>query len=212
VFITFEGPEGCGKSTQAHLLYEALKSKGFDCLLTREPGGTILAEKVRDLLLNPIDGECWDYRSELLLVWAARIQHWNQVIHPSLQSGNIVICDRFFDSTRAYQGYGRGGRLDFIDDMEKKFGFNMVPQKTFIFKGDIDCFLQRARHRLKDSHVTLLSDVFEKQDTTFHQNVYKGFLDILEKNPTRCVGIEVKDIQQTHDEIIYITQQIIKKK
>ena len=220
MFITFEGSEGSGKSTQAKLLHDTLTIRGIPCILTREPGGTPLVEVLRSMVLRQsVTEESWTKESELLLMWAGRAQHWRGVIKPNLDKGITVICDRFYDSTRAYQGYGRGVPLCVIDGIEKLFGDIMIPDQTFIIKGDVAAFLNRAKMRLGSDQKKMIEatlsqsfntspekdiqeDCFEAQDLSFHQRVYDGFMTILRENPNRCVGIEDQEVGITHGKIL----------
>lgn len=197
MFITFEGGEGTGKSTQTHLLAEYLRGKGKDVVLTREPGGSDGAELIRALLVSG-DVARWTPFSEVLLIFAARIDHWYKVIHPALTRGAWVICDRFFDSTFAYQGYGKGIDLPFLEYLKETTLGNCQPDRTYIFDLDPIIGVNRALSR----HTS--ETRFEKMDQSFHTRLREGFLEIAEMNPSRC---KVVDASQTVDEI---SQEIIK--
>ena len=192
LFITFEGPECAGKTTQIKLLSEALSLRGRDVLCTREPGGTPLAEAMRGLLLNKGD-EPVTVESELLLFSAGRAQHVAHLIRPHLKKGGIVICDRFIDSTTAYQGYARGIPLDFIQSLNAFAIGETVPDITFL----LDLPLTETRRRLALRNGIGGEDRMEAENNAFHQKVRDGFLQIAVENPQRfrvvdaCQSIEV---------------------
>jgi dTMP kinase len=181
LFITFEGGEGSGKSTQIRRLAERLKQAGRDVLITREPGGTAEAEAVRGLLVSG-DVARWTAKSEALLNYAAREQHLEQVIRPALAQGRTVLCDRFMDSTRAYQGYAGGCEMGFIDALEKAVVGETVPGLTLIF--DLDPAAGLARAKARGDAVS--EDRYERKGLNFHTRLREGFLDILRRNPRRC--------------------------
>ncbi|QKX03286.1 dTMP kinase [Wolbachia endosymbiont of Litomosoides sigmodontis] len=192
MFITFEGIDGSGKTTQSELLANYLKQiRGENnVILTREPGGTNFAEKIRGILLkNSIDPI-----SELLLLISMRYEHVKKVILPALKEGKIVICDRFIDSTIAYQGYGLGIDLELIQDLHKLVKIKR-PNVTFILDIDVQIGLNRAKDKNK----------YEKMNTSFYYKVQKGFQEIAIKEPDRCsiiTEIKAKDNNQVHVEII----------
>jgi dTMP kinase len=168
-FITFEGSEGVGKSTNILLVKEHLKSKNIDLLLTREPGGTPLAENIRALLLNKSD-EKIDETCELLMVFAARAQHLNTVIIPALNKGVWVLCDRFTDSTYAYQGGGRGLNTNLISELEKVVQQGLMPDLTFCLDIDVRLGLSRASARAE-------LDRFESEEIDFFERVRFAYLE-----------------------------------
>lgn len=198
-FITFEGGEGGGKSTQSKLLQEAFKQNGINAIHTREPGGTKGAEQIRELLVT---GEVnkWDAMTEALLHFAARHDHLNNFIYPQLELGNFVICDRFSDSTISYQGYGHQLGLDKMLYLQKQVIGNFKPDLTFILDINIEHGISRAGKR-GDSE-----NRYEKMGKEFHLRVRQGFLDIAKKEPERCFLINADDtIQNIHQRIIDIT-------
>ena len=180
-FITFEGGEGSGKSTQIRRLAAKLETTGRDVLVTREPGGTPEAEAVRALLVSGVVGR-WTAKSEALLNYASREQHLQQVIRPALAAGRTVLCDRFMDSTRAYQGYAGGCDMEFIDALEKSIVGKTRPNLTLVFDLDPAQGLARAMSRGD----VLAEDRYERKGLTFHQKLREGFLDILRREPKRC--------------------------
>ena len=181
LFITFEGGEGTGKSTQIKILGERLKTLGRVTVATREPGGTPEAEAVRALLVSG-DVARWTAKSEALLNYAAREQHLEQVIRPALASGAIVLCDRFMDSTRAYQGYAGGCEQSFIDALEQAIVGATRPDLTLVFDLDPVLGLERARHRGD----AVSEDRYERKGLSFHRKLRDGFLDIQARDPERC--------------------------
>lgn len=176
LFITLEGGEGSGKSTQIALLAERLRRAGFSVRELREPGGTRVSEAVRDILLDPAHGDL-DARAELLLYQAARAQLCAEVIDPALAAGEIVICDRFFDSTTAYQGYGRGLSLDEIGALNLAATGGLVPDVTLVLDIDPAEGLRRA--------TAAGADRLEGEDLDFHWRVREGFLAIARAEPGR---------------------------
>ena len=181
VFISFEGGEGSGKSTQIRLLAARLQAEGRDVLVTREPGGTPEAEAVRALLVSG-DVARWTPTAEALLNYAAREQHLEQVIRPALGAGKTVLCDRFMDSTRAYQGYAGGCAMSLIDALEEAVVGDTRPRLTLIF--DLDPAVGLARAKSRGDHVA--EDRYERKGLEFHMKLRDGFLDILRREPKRC--------------------------
>ncbi|MFV3089439.1 dTMP kinase [Pseudomonas sp. GW6] len=177
LFITLEGPEGAGKSTNREYLAERLREQGIDVLLTREPGGTPLAERIRELLLDPSD-ESMAADTELLLVFAARAQHLQQVIRPALARGCVVLCDRFTDATYAYQGGGRGLSVERIAQLEQFVQGELRPDLTLIFDLPVEIGLARASARGR-------LDRFEQEGRGFFEAVRQAYLQRAEQAPQR---------------------------
>lgn len=177
LFITLEGPEGAGKSTNREYLAQRLRDHGIDVVLTREPGGTPLAERIRELLLTPAD-EPMISDTELLLVFAARAQHLAQVIRPALARGAVVLCDRFTDATYAYQGGGRGLSCQRIEQLENFVQGDMRPDLTLIFDLPVEIGLSRAAARGR-------LDRFEQEGLQFFEAVRSAYLDRADKVPQR---------------------------
>ena len=178
-FITLEGGEGAGKSTQAKLLAERLRAAGHAVTLTREPGGTPAGEDVRALLVSG-DPRRWSAEAEALLNSAARDAHLLQLIRPSLAEGGIVISDRFMDSTRAYQGYAGGCDMALIDALEHSIVGATRPDLTLMFDLDPELGLIRARARGEGE------DRYERKGLGFHRLLRQGFLEIARDEPQRC--------------------------
>jgi dTMP kinase len=177
LFITLEGGEGAGKSTQAALLADTLCARGLPVLRTREPGGSPGSERLRTLLLG---GEIdWSSRAETLLHFAARVEHVEKTIRPALAAGMWVVCDRFYDSTLAYQGYGQGADRTFIGVLTELTG--LVPDLTLVL--DVPDAVGASRLRSRGD----AADRYEKLDAAFHARVNAGFRAIAEGAPKRCV-------------------------
>lgn len=187
MFITLEGGEGTGKTTQIELLAKKLKENGHEVITTREPGGTPEAEKIRELLVHR-DGGDWTPMAEILLFFAARNMHVENLIKPAVAAGKIVISDRFTDSTRAYQSYGHGIDPDVIESFVQLALGGYDPDLTFILDIDPATGLERAGKRLSDDGSG--EDRFEQMDLGFHEKLRQGFLEISERNPDRCVMID----------------------
>ncbi|MDP8258767.1 MAG: dTMP kinase [Candidatus Aadella gelida] len=191
IFITFEGPEGCGKSTQSRRLADELASSGYEVRYTREPGDTVLGESIRDIILGK-DEEWLDEKAELLLFEADRAQHVAEVIRPALQKKQIVICDRYNTATFAYQGYGLGIDMDQIKRIDEVATGGLVPDLVILMDLDVKAGLERAGNRG-------LADRMEKRDLEFHEKVRKGYLDMAEADSNRIKVIKVdKGIDETY--------------
>lgn len=186
LFITFEGPEGAGKSTQIKLLAAYLAGRRFDVLCTREPGGTPLAEKIRGVVKHD-NVEYITPETELLLFTAARSQHVVNVIRPALTAGKIVLCDRFADSTTAYQGYARGMDMAMIAYLERIAVGDCCPDITFVIDLPVEEGFARTVHRAETAGNY---DRFESQNVDFHRQVRAGFLRIAGENPERVKVID----------------------
>ena len=203
LFITFEGPEGSGKTTQIRLLGEYLSSQGREVLLTREPGGTPLAEQLRGVLKNHRGEEKLQPGTELLLMEAARHQHVMNVIAPALAAGKIVLCDRFFDSTTAYQGGARGIEGKVIDTLNGFAVGGCRPQLTFLLDLPPEVGFRRAGKRPE----TLGEyDRFEEEDLAFHRRVRESFLEIARLQPER---VRLIDADRGVDEIQLEIRRIV---
>jgi dTMP kinase len=195
LFITVEGGEGSGKTTHSNLLKDYLIKKGYEVSLTREPGGTALAESIRSLLLKP-DSNLVPL-SELLLFEAARAQHMTEIILPALISGKAVICDRYTDSTVAYQGFGRNLNLKLIDRLNKEASFGIKPVLTIYLDIRPGLGLGKAKGLDKESYGSK-GDRIEREIENFHKAVRKGFLAQAKKEPARIKIIKTsKDVKKT---------------
>ena len=202
MFITFEGGEGSGKTTQISLLKEALIKKGHDVVITREPGGTAEAEKIRDLLVQRDGGE-WTPLAEALLFFTARHMHVETKIKPALAEGKVVICDRFTDSTIAYQGYGHGFDLGILHQIKILSIGDFEPNKTFILDIPVQDGLYRAGKRMAGNDSADTEDRFERMKIDFHERLRDGYLTIARNNLDRCNIIDAKQsIEDVHKTIM----------
>lgn len=192
LFITFEGPDGSGKTTIAALVAEALKNKGIDVVLTREPGGIEIAEQIRKIILDP-KNTAMDERTEALLYAAARRQHLIEKVLPALKENKIVICDRFVDSSLVYQGVGRGIGIDKVYEMNLFAIEEIMPDFTVFFDIDPKLGLERTK---KDDNRTL--DRLDLEDISFHQKVYDGYMEVVERFKERIICI---DASQSIEEV-----------
>ncbi len=198
LFITLEGPEGAGKSTNREYLAERLRAAGLDVVLTREPGGTPLAERIRELLLAPSD-EAMHADTELLLVFAARAQHLSEVIRPTLARGAVVLCDRFTDATYAYQGGGRGLSQARIASLESFVQGDLRPDLTLVFDLPVEVGLARATARGR-------LDRFEQEGRAFFEAVRNTYLQRALAAPERYTlvnaALTLTDVQQQLDDLL----------
>ena len=200
LFITFEGPDGCGKTTQMKLLAEYLEKRGKEVVLTREPGGKGLGEKVREILLN-YDGEVSD-RCESFLFLADRAQNIDIIVNPAVRTGKIVLCDRHIDSTVAYQGYGRGLDIERINLLNNLATNGQKPDLTFVFDIDVDTSMQRVGKE---------KDRMENAGTDFHNRVRAGYLELAKQEPERIKVIDAtKSIEEIHKEVVNILDRFFK--
>lgn len=182
LFITFEGADGCGKTTQLNLLAQLLKEKGQEVIITREPGAKGLGEKVREILLN-YDGEV-SSNCEAFLFLADRAQHIDLIVKPAIAQGKIVLCDRHTDSTLAYQGYGRGVDLAQLKMLNGLATSGFVPDLTFVFDIDVETSMARVGKN---------KDRMESAGVEFHEKVRSGYLEIAKQEPDRVKVINSKD-------------------
>jgi dTMP kinase len=181
--ITFEGVEGCGKSTQLARLAERLREAARPVVTTREPGGTPIAEKMRAILIDAAHADL-DPLAELLLIEAARRQHVREVLAPALSRGDFVLCDRFSDSTEAYQSAGRGLDADFVSTLDARIRDGVAPDATLLYDLDPEVGLARARRRDGDA-----GGRFEAEDLALHQRVRAAYLAIARREPARVTVI-----------------------
>ena len=205
VFISFEGIEGTGKSTQSKLLAQDLREKGFRVIQTMEPGGTNISIKIRELLLS-LDSREMDCVTELLLYNAARVQHIKEVIAPALERGDIVITDRFSDSTVAYQGFARGIDLQLIDSLDLIATKKLRPDITILL--DIDVKTGLARNRALNKN-----DRLELENISFHEKVRKGFIQIAAMNPERVRLVNCSEgLDEVHRNVVKIISVFLEER
>ncbi len=196
-FITFEGVEGSGKSTQSKLLRDSLTQKNILASLTREPGGTKASEKIREILLSD-EIDALESKSEVFLNFAARIEHVEKFIKPKLQNGEVVICDRFFDSTIAYQGYGFEGNIEEIKKLNQIAIGDFKPDITFLIDIDVEKSFERIKDRSSNNR-------YEELGIDFHKRVRDGFLEIA-KNDDRVKIIDGdRSLEEIAQEILDLT-------
>lgn len=199
-FITFEGPEGSGKTTQIELLRQYLSKKGLSVLVTREPGGEEAAEKIRGILLSP--KYSIEPLTELFLYAASRVQHVEKVIRPALKKGKVVLSDRFCDATFAYQGYGRKISKELIEKINNISTSGLKPHLTIVLDIETKIGLKRARAKRVDR--------IEKEPIAFHQRVRQGYLRLAKEEPGRIKIVKVKkEIKETQKKIREIVAHVI---
>jgi len=189
MLITLEGIEGSGKTTQIEYMATFLREKGYDYVITKEPGGTGIGEKIRAILLDP-ENDNIHPMTELMLYAADRVQHLKEFIVPMIESGKIVICDRFHDSTTVYQGVSRGVDLDVVGELNKLVLEGIKPDITFILDLDPEIGLKRAWKQINDGSRLKSETRFEKEKLSFHQSVRKGFLTLAAAEPDRFVVVD----------------------
>ncbi len=206
LFITFEGIEGSGKSSQVALLADYLTAQGRQVAATREPGGTPIGDQVRAILLDP-KNRALDPKAELLLYAASRAQHIREVIAPSLKAGTVVLCDRFADATIAYQGYGRGLDLAMISALDRIVTSGIQPDLTLLLDIEASAGLARARGR---NHSRGLENEarFENEEIAFHERVRKGYLALARQQPAR---VRVVDASQPLEEVQKNIRKIVEE-
>ena len=207
MFITFEGPDGSGKSSVIKRVYEDLTQKGYNIVLTREPGGTPISEKIRDIILDNNNTNL-DARTEALLYAASRRQHLVEKIWPALKEGKIVLCDRFLDSSLAYQGGGRHLGIDNVLNINLFATENTYPDVTFFFDVSPEVGLARVSHDKKR-----VADRLDNETEGFHDTVYESFKEVVKRYPKRFYVI---DASRSLDEVVFnvetILAQILAKK
>jgi dTMP kinase len=209
MFITFEGIEGSGKTTQIELLVPVLQAKGYDCVLTREPGATEIGNKIRAILLDAAHTSMIPL-TELLLYEADRTQHVHEVIKPALAEKKVVVSDRFFDATTVYQGYARGFDMDLIQQIHHMVLGGLKPDLTLILDLPVHEGLERAWQRINSRSGGLPEDRFEKEALAFHEKVRQGYLTLASEEPQRFRLIDAsRDEQAMHKEITAIVLELI---
>jgi dTMP kinase len=184
MFITLEGIEGSGKTTQIEHIDRFLRSNGVDLTVTREPGGTLIGRKIRTILLDPQSSEM-DPSTELLLYTADRAQHIRQVILPAIDAGKVVLCDRYFDATLVYQGYARGLDIPSIRELHRLMCGGLAPDLTLLFDLSPEEGLARAWKQLHNGERTGSESRFEKEAVDFHRKVRQGYLELARSEPGR---------------------------
>ncbi|MCI8609845.1 MAG: dTMP kinase [Firmicutes bacterium] len=204
IFISIEGPDGSGKSTQIEYIKEFLQSRNMEVLFTREPGGTQIGERIREILLDKNCSEMGPM-TEALLYAASRAQHVSQVIKPALAAGKVVVCDRFVDSSMAYQGFGR--KLGEAVDIINVYAINgCMPDVTFLLKVDPDIGTGRIHTKRMEKE-----DRMDMEKAAFHQDVYRGYLELESRYPDRIVGIDAsRSIEDIKSDILTKLEEVVK--
>lgn len=200
-FITFEGIEGCGKTTQMRMAGDYLKNRGVPVTMTEEPGGSGFGRKIRKILLNKSsDAICAE--AELLLFLSARAQHVRDVIKPALSRQSVVLCDRFSDATVAYQGFGRGLNIEMINAMNTFATASLKPDRTLLFDLSPEVGLKRALSRMSQLDDALKEDRFEQEHMQFHERVREGYLNLAKIDPDRFIIIDASaDIDTVQEQV-----------
>ena len=212
-FITFEGLDGCGKSTQAEKLAAVLREQGFQVLVTREPGGTATGEKIRHLLLDTSTAGLSPF-SELALMFASRAQHIEEVIQPALAQGQVVLCDRFTDSTEAYQGGGRKLGSEPVLALHRILCGDLKPELTILMDSDVAASVERARRRNRRRDPTGRGENenrFEQESRAFFGRVRNTYLAIAAREPGRVVVVDARgSAEETHAQIVKVVRRKLK--
>ena len=194
MFITLEGIEGSGKTTQIKYMVDFLRHKGQECVVTREPGGTLIGRKIRSILLDS-ENHAMDSLTELLLYMADRAQHISEIIRPALDSGKTVICDRFYDATVVYQGHARGLEIEFIQALHKNIFNEVKPDMTLLLDLSPEKGLNRAWQAIHAGDRTGKETRLEEEDVSLHKKVREGYLALAAAEPQR-----IKIIDASRDE------------
>ena len=189
MFVTFEGIEGAGKSTAIDYLSGYLQARGYDPVLTREPGGSALGRRLRALLLDVRTGGLAS-RAELFLFLADRAQHVVEVIRPALEAGQVVLCDRFTDSTLAYQGYGRGLDTEYLRSLNTAATGGLEPDLTLLLDLPVRCGLERAGERNRSAGMVIAEGRFDSESLDFHERVRRGYRALADEEPERFAIID----------------------
>lgn len=203
LFVTLEGVEGCGKSTQLKLLSKYLVEKGIDHVVTREPGGTEIGDKIRKILLD-VSNSNMEPLTELLLYAASRAQHVLEIIEPALKSGRVVLCDRFYDSTIAYQGHARGIEPELVNRSILIATAGRKPDLTFLLDIPAEVGIERATKKGIDR--------LEKEDLIFHKRVRQGFLKLAKEEPHRILVVDATcSVDELHMKLKHVLEEKLKR-
>ncbi len=201
MFITLEGIEGSGKTTQARYMLKLLQDRGYDCFMTREPGGTKIGEKIRAILLDPMSKKM-DPLTELLLYNADRAQHIKEFINPLLSAGNTIICDRYYDATVVYQGFARELDIRLIKKLHELLFKDLKPDITILLDLPTEMGLSRAWKQINNGTRTSVETRFEEETLSFHEKVRSGYLELARLEPERFRIIDAsKNEKQVQKEI-----------
>jgi dTMP kinase len=211
LFITLEGIEGSGKTTQTDLLYGYLQKRGSRVLRTREPGGTRIGQQIRDILLQTLHTEL-DSLAELCLIIADRAQHVQEVISPALLANEVVLCDRYADATVAYQGFGRGLEMELIEELNRQAVGMCVPDLTILFDCPVEAGLLRVQQRLEAHRHLAHEQRFEMEDVAFHQRVREGYLWVSQHESERIKVLDgTLPPEQLHEQVVELVLASMKR-
>jgi dTMP kinase len=205
MFITLEGIEGSGKTTQIRRLVEFLEDKGVDCVTTRQPGGTQIGENIRSILLDPANSAL-EPLAELLLYMADRAQHINELIRPALKNGKTVVCDRYFDATMVYQGFARGLSIELIGKLHQLLFDDLKPDVTLLLDLSPQVGLERAWQQLNNGQRSGDESRFEAEAVAFHEKVRAGYLELARFEPER---FRIIDAAQTQNQVFAAMRKIV---
>jgi dTMP kinase len=215
MFVTFEGIEGCGKTTHMGLVAERLASEGYAVVQTREPGGTRIGEQIRSVLLSPENGNMSPV-AELLLYEACRAQLVGELVRPELEEGRLVLCDRYFDATTAYQGYGRGLDLDLIERLNDAAGQGLEPDVTILLDCTVEKGFERIQSRYRDRNRRGgrgAPDRMEKEGRAFHERIRKGYLALAERHGDRIRVVDASGgVEEVHGKVMDCLYQVLKER
>jgi dTMP kinase len=205
MFITLEGIEGSGKTTQIDRLVEFLEDRGIDCVSTRQPGGTLIGQNIRSILLDPANSALAPL-TELLLYMADRAQHIHELIRPALKKGQTVVCDRYFDATLVYQGFARGLSIELIGQLHQLLFDDLKPDATLLLDLSPQVGLQRAWQQLNNGQRSGDESRFEAEALAFHEKVRAGYLELARLEPDR---FRIIDAAQSQDEVFAAIREIV---
>lgn len=197
IFITFEGPDGAGKTTQLRRLAEELRQLGYDIVVTREPGGTAISDKIRSIILAPENQEMVD-QAEVLLYAASRAQHVHELILPALAANRIVLCDRFIDASIAYQAYGLGVDAETVKSISRFASSGLQANRTYLLDVPVEVSQERLHQRASGSAQAQQLDRIEQKNIEYHSRVREGFHQIAAEQPER---VRIINAHRTEDEI-----------
>ena len=205
MFITLEGIEGSGKTTQISRLVELFEDRGIECVTTRQPGGTLIGENIRSILLDPANSAL-EPLAELLLYMADRAQHINELIRPALQNGKTVVCDRYFDATLVYQGFARGLNIELIGQLHQLLFDDLKPDVTLLLDLSPQVGLERAWQQLNTGQRSGNESRFESETVAFHEKVRAGYLELARLEPDR---VRIIDAAQTQDQVFAAMSKVV---
>jgi dTMP kinase len=211
IFITFEGPDGAGKTTQLKKVAQELQKLGHDVLVTREPGGTAISDKIRSIILDPVNEEMVD-QAEVLLYASSRAQHVHELIIPALQAGRIVLCDRFIDASVAYQSYGLGVDMEMVKSISRYASSGLEATRTYLMDVPVAVSLERLSQRAGAGDSTQQLDRIEQKNVDYHSRVLAGFHQIAVDHPERVRLIDAnRSVDQIAEDIWRDCKQLLEE-